>query len=85
MEIFIMKECHIKSSFAAAYLLTQGLPPSRIEIAPRGYKLFFYPDFTETHGLLDVFYADQTMQGYVHAVKEIRAQMREAEQREVRV
>ena len=67
-----MKEFYIKSYYAVSYLKSQGIDPLRIEFTPKRYRIFFYPDTEDIKLLLDKFYQNDELQGFVKACVEIK-------------
>ena len=74
-----MKEFYIKSYYAVSYLKSQGIDPLRIEFTPKRYRIFFYPDTEAIRALLNDFYADERLQGYVGACVEVKKMMYDKE------
>ena len=70
-----MKDFFIISYWTAAYLLSIGIPPKRIELSPRGKRLFFYTDNTTVRNHIQEFYENAVFQKYVRSCVELKSEM----------
>ena len=78
-----MKEFYIMSYWAAAFLLTMGIPPKRIELSPRGKRLFFYVDNTTVRNHIQEFYENADLQKYVRSCIELKSEMYKIKQQSI--
>ena len=70
-----MQEFYVMSFWASAHLYSLDIQPKRIELSPKGKRLFFYDESEHIREVLRNFYEDASFQKYVKACVSLKSDM----------
>ena len=70
-----MKEFYLKNYWAASYLKNIGTEPMRIELTPKGRRIFFYENNEELQKHIHDFYNDTDLQNFIRACINLKIEM----------